>query len=131
MPDPLPIDSINHVSYEVADVERSTAFYRDVLGFRVLQRPAFRFRGAWLFGCGVQIHLIEGRPPNRGAAVSPRADHVAFHARDVEAVEAGLRAHKINYLRNIQGPTGMVQLFFHDPDGNHIEIACYPPTQEG
>lgn len=130
MPAPLPLDSINHLAREVSDVERSIAFYQDVMGFRAIRRPSFNFRGAWLFGFGVQIHIIEGAPPNSGAAVSPRADHVAFHTTDIDGVEARLREHKINYLRNIQGPTGLIQIFFHDPDGNHIEVASYPPHQE-
>lgn len=130
MSEPLPLQSINHFAHEVADVDRTTAFYQDVLGFRVIRRPAFNFRGAWLFGYGVQLHVIEGRPPSRDVAVSPRADHIAFHTDNIEAVEARLRDHRINYLRNIQGPTGVVQIFFHDPDGNHIEVACYPAHPE-
>lgn len=130
MPAPLPLESINHIARETRDVERCTAFYRDVLGFRQIRRPNFHFGGAWLYGYGVQIHVIEGTPPGRGVAVSPRADHVAFHTEDIAGVEALLREHKINYLRNVQGPTGMIQIFFHDPDGNHIEVASYPPHEE-
>lgn len=130
MPEPLPLESINHIAREVADVDAATAFYRDVLGFRSIRRPNFTFRGAWLFGYGVQIHIIEGDPSRRGVAISPRADHVAFHAADIEAVEGRLREHRINYMRNVQGPTGMIQLFFHDPDGNHIEVAHYPPRPD-
>jgi len=130
MPEPLLLDSVNHLAREVTDVDRSVAFYQNVMGFRVIKRPSFNFRGAWLYGCGVQLHIIEGGPPERGVAVSARADHVAFHTSDIDAVEAGLREHRINYLRNVQGPTGMIQLFFHDPDGNHIEIAHYPVHPE-
>lgn len=126
MADPLPLASINHLSHEVADVERSSAFYREVLGFRTIGRPNFDFPGAWLYGYGVQLHLIQGNPPARSVAVSPRADHVAFHTTDPPVVEKRLQEHHINYLRNMQGPTGLVQIFFHDPDGNHIEIAEYP-----
>jgi catechol 2,3-dioxygenase-like lactoylglutathione lyase family enzyme len=123
---PLPLDSINHLAREVADVDRSVNFYEQVLGFRPIRRPAFHFRGAWLFGYGVQLHIIEGKVSPPGPAISPRADHVAFHTSDIEGVESALRGLKINYLRNVQGPTGLIQLFFHDPDGNHIEVASYP-----
>ncbi len=122
----LPLDSINHLAREVADVDRSVDFYQNVLGFRPIRRPAFHFRGAWLYGYGVQLHIIEGTVPPPGPAISPRADHVAFHTSNIEGVESALREYKINYLRNVQGPTGMIQIFFLDPDGNHIEIAHYP-----
>ena len=130
MPEPLSLESVNHIAREVADVQRAIDFYQNVMGFRAIRRPSFNFQGAWLYGCGVQIHIIEGGPPTRGVGVSSRADHVAFHTANIEAVEAGLREHKINYLRNVQGPTGLIQLFFHDPDGNHIEIAHYPVHPE-
>lgn len=129
MATPLPLESIHHIARETRDVERCTRFYTDVLGFHSIRRPNFHFGGAWLFGYGVQIHVIEGEPPRRGSAVSSRVDHVAFHTKDIAVVEALLREHKINYLRNVQGPTGMIQLFFHDPDGNHIEVASYPPLE--
>ena len=40
---PLPIQAVNHVAVTTRDVERSRAFYRDVLGFREVARPAFDF----------------------------------------------------------------------------------------
>jgi catechol 2,3-dioxygenase-like lactoylglutathione lyase family enzyme len=123
---PLPLQSINHLAREVANVERAVDFYQNILGFKPITRPGFHFRGAWLHGFGVQLHIIEGSVHPPGPAISPRADHVAFHTDNIDAVEAFLREHKINYLRNVQGPTGMIQIFFLDPDGYHIEIAHYP-----
>ncbi len=45
-PAPLPIDSLNHIARVTGDLDASTAFYRDVLGFRSIQRPDFGFPGA-------------------------------------------------------------------------------------
>ena len=50
------IDDIHHVSLNVSDVDRSLGFYRDLLGLRPLERPAFSFAGAWLDG-GAQYKL--------------------------------------------------------------------------
>lgn len=131
MPDPLPIESVNHIARVTRDLEASTAFYRDVLGFRPIQRPNFRFPGAWLYNYGVQIHLIataQGETENREIQI--RADHVAFHVLDVQPVQELLDAHGIPYRTNYVADTDVTQLFFHDPDGNHIEMGCYPPVRE-
>ena len=128
---PLPIQSVNHIARVTHDLETSLAFYRDVLGFRHIRRPNFAFPGAWLFNYGVQIHLIAtatGHPAP--GDVSIRSDHVAFHVADTEEAERRLQDHDIPFRKNVVPDTGVTQLFFLDPDGNHIEIGTYPPAQE-
>jgi len=134
MPDPLPIASVNHIARVTRDLAASRAFYRDVLGFREIYRPNFPFAGAWLYNYGLQIHLIE---PDKQAAplasdnkISIRADHVAFHVTDTQVVERLLQEHGIPFAKNYVNDTGVTQLFFHDPDGNHIEIGMYLPVRE-
>jgi catechol 2,3-dioxygenase-like lactoylglutathione lyase family enzyme len=129
MPESLPLAGLNHIARETTDVDRCLRFYRDVLGFRQVRRPDFNFGGAWLYNYGFMIHVIEGKPPLRPGEISTRADHVAFHTDDSAAVERLLGEHGISYRRNVNA-AGVTQLFFHDPDGNHIEIGCYPPVQE-
>ena len=128
MPDPLPIHSINHIARTTSNLEASTAFYRDVLGFRPIRRPSFRFPGAWLYNYGIQIHLIarDGNQPS--GEIQTRTDHLALHVEDVAEVERLLREHGIAYRSNYVADTNVTQLFFLDPDGNHIEVATYPPT---
>ena len=123
MPNPLPIESVNHVAHVVGDLDASRAFYREVLGFRPIKRPDFGFPGAWLYNYGVQIHLIAIGPfASRDEQISIRADHVAFHVLDTDVVERLLQEHGIEYKRNYVADVGVTQLFFHDPDGNHIEL---------
>lgn len=132
MPLPLPLQSVNHIARVICDLEASRAFYQDILGFRPIKRPDFAFPGAWLFNYGVQIHLIATKPaeePVQGQ-ISTRADHVAFHVPDIKQVENLLKQHGIPYASNHVKQTGVHQLFFHDPDGNHIEVGTYPPVQE-
>ncbi|CAN6842189.1 unnamed protein product, partial [Brassica oleracea var. botrytis] len=51
---------LNHVSRLCIDVKKSLEFYTKVLGFVETERPAsLDFRGAWLFNCGVGIHLVQ------------------------------------------------------------------------
>jgi len=127
MPAALPIQSVNHISRVTHDLEASTAFYRDVLGFSPIKRPDFGFPGAWLYNYGVQIHLIAtGIAPPDPADISIRADHVAFHVERIDEVKRLLDQHDISFRTNYVADTDVTQLFFHDPDGNHIEIGTFP-----
>ena len=128
-PKPLPIASINHVGRISKRIEQSRDFYRDVLGFREVKRPDFGFPGAWLYNYGIMIHLIyrdtAGDPTGE---IDTRGDHLALHTDDLESAERLLTEHGIAYRKNVVQSTGLVQLFFRDPDGHHVEISTYPPT---
>jgi glyoxylase I family protein len=129
MPEALPIIGINHIGVMTRRVAQSRAFYRDVLGFREVSRPNFNFDGAWLYAYGLMIHLIyneaAGDPDEE---IRTRDNHLALHVDDLQAVERLLDQHGIAFRKNEIVDRGIKQLFFHDPDGHHIEIGHYPPT---
>jgi len=127
MSTPLPLRGLHHLSLQTSDVDQVAAFYTNVLGFAQIPRPNLQFPGAWLFGYGIQIHLIGGQgflPTSR--QISSREDHVAFHADDLEQIARLLQEHSVPYRVNIQTHSGLKQIFFHDPDGHTIEVATYP-----
>jgi catechol 2,3-dioxygenase-like lactoylglutathione lyase family enzyme len=123
MPAPLPIIGLHHVARVTRRPEESAAFYRDVLGFRELSRPAFNFRGAWLYNYGVQIHIIENHElaGDRGGEISSRANHLAFRVADMDPVRQALTEHGLEFREQVNAG-GLQQIFFQDPDGHHIEI---------
>ncbi|MCA9267664.1 MAG: VOC family protein [Planctomycetales bacterium] len=125
---PLPITHLHHIARVTSDPERSAAFYCQVLGFRPIKRPNFNFRGAWLLGYGVQIHIIERRSPAAPTSdeIDTRANHLAFAVDDHGPVLARLDALGIRYHQQVNAG-GIPQIFFRDPDGHHIEIGIYPP----
>lgn len=129
MPSPLPISAVNHLSVVTRRLEASRKFYRDVLGFREVERPDFNFAGAWLYNYGLMIHIIEN-PPLAGdpsETIQTRAIHLALHSDDLAAAARRLEEHGISYRKN-EVPGGIIkQLFFQDPDGFHIEVGTYPP----
>ena len=44
----LPLVRLNHVSFSCTSLEESVDFYRRVLGFELVRRPAsLEFKGAW------------------------------------------------------------------------------------
>ena len=119
---------LHHIARVTDRPEESARFYIDVLGFRPIERPNFDFRGAWLLGYGVQIHIIENRSQagGRSDTIDTRLNHLAFAVEDHEPVRQRLDALGINYLEKVNAG-GIPQIFFQDPDGHHIEIGIYPP----
>jgi len=128
----LPIKQLHHVALVTTQTARSVAFYRDVLGFAELRRPDFDFRGAWLYGYGVQLHVIEHEALSQPARehIQTRENHLAFSVSDVEAAQEVLRAHDVSYHEQVNAG-GARQIFFQDPDGHHIELAVYQDPSLG
>lgn len=126
----LPIRSLNHVGRLTKHLDESIAFYRDVLGFQQIVRPNFDFPGAWLFNYGLQIHLIVNESiPDPEGPIQTRDGHLAFEVDDLATVERRLEELGIPFRKNTVAQTGRMQIFFRDPDGHHIEVGQYAPSQ--
>nr|PNR46752.1 hypothetical protein PHYPA_013872 [Physcomitrium patens] len=126
----LPLKSLNHVSRVCRDVNATTIFYENVLGFVPIKRPgSLDFDGAWLHNYGISIHLlqceedVESMPPVK-EEINIRDDHLSFQSESVEEVERALQEHGIHYEKKTLDESGIIidQVFFHDPDGFMIEI---------
>lgn len=128
----IPLSFLHHVARATRDVERCRDFYVNVLGFRDLPRPPFSFRGAWLFGYGFQIHVIENADlaPDASEEIRSRGDHLAFATPDPAAVRRGLEERGIRFMERTNAG-GAKQIFFQDPDGYHIEVAAYGDPSVG
>jgi lactoylglutathione lyase len=124
---PLHITQLNHVAIHVADVERSVAFYRDVLQLAPIPRPAFSFPGAWFrLGHDQELHIIGER---QQAVVSHnRGNHYALLVDDLDAWERHLVEHHASFAPRRLRPDGAEQLFVIDPDGHYVEL-CTPPKR--
>ena len=121
---PMKIHELNHVAIHVADVERSCAFYHDVLRLEMLPRPAFDFPGAWFrLGTGQELHLI-GR---RMTSVQPvnSNNHFALRVDDIAAWEKHLQQAGAEFHPRKQRPDGALQIFLRDPDGHFIELFTF------
>ncbi|KAK7302362.1 hypothetical protein RJT34_13249 [Clitoria ternatea] len=123
---PLPLLSLNHVSFVCKSVSESVKFYENVLGFVLIKRPSsFKFEGAWLFNYGVGIHLLESdKVPVDKREINPKENHISFQCSDMKHIMQKLDAMKIQYVTALveDGGIQVDQLFFHDPDGYMIEI---------
>ncbi|MGH7310285.1 MAG: VOC family protein [Candidatus Rokuibacteriota bacterium] len=121
------LKKIGHVQLRVADLERSKAFYRDVLGFRVAEQDPNH--GDLFMTLGEDFHTIDmaqhedpaaGRGPSRPIGVAHIAFQVASYDALVEAYRA-LQEHGVAIERAMDH-INQRSIYFQDPDGNRLEI---------
>ncbi|MBI2478711.1 MAG: VOC family protein [Planctomycetia bacterium] len=119
---------LNHVALHVADVEKSCAFYSDVIRLEAMPRPAFSFPGAWFrLGADQELHLIgERHEPVAGAAT--RGDHWALMIDDMDEWETHFQCQGVEYIPRRTRPDGAFQIYVFDPDGHCLELCTPPPV---
>lgn len=118
----MPLTRLDHVTVLCADLERSRAFYRDVLGMAEGDRPPFDFPGAWLYvGERPVVHLVGGRN-EAGIRTTGSFDHVAFDARDLAGTLRRLREMNVPHRERQVPGRPLRQVFLQDPDGVTIEL---------
>ncbi len=143
------ITGVGNFSHIVADIDRSLAFYRDVIGLEVAQprgefspnpaimnlgnTPGAQSRIATLRVPGSQlgVELIEykdiDRQPVRPRFQDPGAANLILTVRDVTAIVARVKgsAGRIQTLSGVPAviPSGAQVVFVQDPDGFFVELA--------
>jgi catechol 2,3-dioxygenase-like lactoylglutathione lyase family enzyme len=131
----MKLQSIHHVALTVSDLERSRAFYREVLGLQEIARPPFNFPGAWFqVGEHQQLHLIVHTNPTfrTGKPLDTRDVHFAVRVEDYWHTVEFLRSKgyredtsQEDLMRLIVNPratAGFPQMYIMDPDRHVIEI---------
>ena len=127
----FPIDGVEAtLLLVVADIQRSLAFYVDVLGASLFREyggtsAVLEFQGTWLL-------LVTGGPPTEGkptVTFGPPADpdHVdhqlTLRVPDCRAAYEVLRSRGATFLTPPVDRGGEVRCFFRDPDGHLLEIS--------
>jgi Predicted ring-cleavage extradiol dioxygenase len=124
---------IGHVVLKVRDLDRSLAFYRDLLGFRVASEMSNVM--IFLTATGDNHHdLALLRVGQQAPSPVPSAVglyHLAIRLADLDAVRA---AHTLlrdrGLLRGAVDHGVSRSLYTADPDGNEIELYCDAPRSE-
>lgn len=128
---------IGHIVLNVTDVERSTRFYTDVVGFELARMRPDR-SGAFLT-CGVVHHNLALFKAPAGAQPAKKGqiglNHFAFQVDDYKALQAAHERLKaadavIDHIVD-HGMTRSV--YFLDPDGLMMELYCntFDTEEEG
>jgi len=129
----MPVRAFDHYNLRAprALLDELCAFYRDVVGLTVGERPPFRRFGYWLYaGARPVLHLGEAGPDEVcDARVTGTFNHASFDCTGKAEFERRLEAHGIRYRTARVPLTDQVQLFFEDPAGNGVELA-FPSAED-
>jgi glyoxylase I family protein len=121
---------------QVYDMPASLRFYRDVLGFEVIQssQPGDQADWIWLRLEGAELMLntayeAHDRPatPDPSRATSHADTGLFFDCPDVDAAYRHLRSHGVEVNPPKIAPYGMKQLYVRDPDGYSLCFQCAAP----
>jgi catechol-2,3-dioxygenase len=121
------IERLDHVVLRVRDVERSEAFYRDILGLQVRRKRPGRML---FFTCGVRDHDLAILAVGADAPLPEEHRvglyHFALRLESFDELRAAHRhfgAHNVNIV-GITHHGDTKSIYLKDPDGIEIEVFC-------
>jgi lactoylglutathione lyase len=119
--------TLNHIAHYIYDLQKSTAFYTQVIGLDTIPEPFHDGKHTWLsIGDKTHLHLIQGakNPENHDnnshiCLTVPSVEQFIKRLKDAEvpfedwAGTSGAVTHRVD---------GVLQIYFKDPDGYWIEV---------
>ncbi|RJP15625.1 MAG: VOC family protein [Candidatus Abyssobacteria bacterium SURF_5] len=137
------LKEVQHIAISVSDMEKSLAFYRDLLGLEVMMDfevadnrgietvlgvKGLKMRYVLFNNKGASINLLEIRNP-KGENVARKLrpydqciHHFAFAVDDAEAVYQELKSNGIEFVSPPQDLGMAKACAFYGPDGEVIEL---------
>ena len=126
---------LHHINFSTKNVDEMTDFYKKILlqeteveDLPVLARDKiYSGKVAFVTDGRIQTHLAEmdlDLSFKSGSAINPLAKgHIAFRTDNLEEFKKHLDSKCINYADwGESAVSGWKQIFFHDPEGNIIEV---------
>lgn len=119
--------TVDHIALYVFDLKKSTAFYTDVMQFKLVSEPFKDNKHSWFnIGPHSKLHVIEGAKEVKEQDINT---HFAYHVKVLKEFTDHLDKLKIPY-RNWKGdskeptvrPDGVKQVYLQDPDNFWIEV---------
>jgi catechol 2,3-dioxygenase len=125
---------IGHVHLKVGNIERSLGFYRDILGFEVMQW--YGEDAVFLSAGGYHHHIGLNTWAGRNVPPAPRNTAGLFHLAILYPERRDL-AQALRWLLEAEYPIdgasdhGVSEaIYLRDPDGNGVELAADRPDDE-
>jgi len=124
------MERLDHIVLTVTDVEKTKDFYVQVLGMKA--RTDNRGRVSLMFGRQkINLHQSGNEFRPHAQRPTPGSGDLCFvTARSMEEIKEHVESQGIVLIEGPvqrEGALGpMMSIYFHDPDGNLIEISRYP-----
>ena len=127
----IKIQGIDHVAFNVRDLDKSIEFYTKVIGLKITEREPSKPGIEYFLDCGPSLlGVIQAKDLGRSHPFSNEglgANHFSFRidSKDFESMIAQLELHhvKIEYAK--KRPKSW-SLYFYDIDGNKLEATSWP-----
>jgi len=124
---------IGHIHLKVADIDRSLAFYHDLLGFDLVAR--YGDQAAFVSAGGYHHHIGLNTWQSKGASPAPREGVGLYHTailyprrKDLALIYQRLRT--ANYPNIGATDHGVSEaLYLRDPDDNGVELYWDKPRE--
>ena len=127
------ISHLEHFLIIADDIEETTSWYVDNLGFCVGETPDFGVPVNWLYlGDRDVIHVAQSNVSNISKRpVATRSEitrgghpihHVAFRASGLDETLVHLQANGIEYVEQQASGQNVYQVFLQDPNGITVEL---------
>lgn len=118
---------INHVAICARNLQKSIAFYSDVMELTKIANPFKDTVHQWFsIGPGVALHVIKGNCPAEAHDINT---HLCFNVASLPDFMKHLDQYKIkygnwngDYKKTQLRADGVTQIYFQDPDGYWIEV---------
>ena len=116
--DAIRFKAVNHITYNVKDLDRSLRFWEDVLGVKQIPKQVDSDTLLWLqLPSGTMVHIIQN-----DEAPSHPSHHSAFEVDDIEAAERYMKSKGLETTPMSTRNDGQKAFNINDPDGNRVEI---------
>ncbi|GLK91201.1 VOC family protein [Pseudomonas turukhanskensis] len=127
------IERLDHFTIRTEHWEETAAFFSEVVGLQMGPRPAFSFRGYWLYASGKPIlHIVSlthlsseleaylgVKPAQRGGGA---IDHVSLRCQGLAEMQTHFVKLGISFRERVIPEVGEHQLFLEDPNGITVEM---------
>lgn len=124
------ITGLGHIGVFISDIERSIAYYTDILDFECYHRVDLEDNGgitrvAFIRNGSCIIELVQ--KPDATQKEDGPVDHIALDVDDIDLAMANLKAKGVEFETEepVFLPTmfnGVKYALFRGPDGEHLEI---------
>lgn len=124
---------IGHVHLKVSDIDRALGFWRDVLGFDVMQR---RPGAVFLSAGGYHHHIALNTWDSEGGPPPPQGTTGLYHVAILYPTRADLGRALARVRASGHRLTGAsdhgvsIALYLDDPDGNGVELYWDKPREQ-
>jgi catechol 2,3-dioxygenase-like lactoylglutathione lyase family enzyme len=109
----MKVEQVDFITIPTRDIERSVAFYRDVLGI-----PESEHMGAEVEAPNVTLSFWN--PSEQGIEFQPNTAGFAIRVADVETARTELEGKGVEFLGETFDSSVCHMGFFKDPDGNVV-----------